>query len=126
MAEEFTCALLECMKEDNAYKGIINDINTYLPFIGREEVEKTFIKSVVPLQSLIRILEGDLFDAGVSKLGTLRSWLQAVSFDLFLLIRDVHLEHSHQKPHTIPTGQPTAILSKFKYYDPGKDNPFYF
>lgn len=89
---------------------MIESIQSYMPLVGRDALETAFMKSVEPLQVLVGILEGDLFDAGISKLATIRSWLQAVSFDLFLLIWDIHLEHSFQKPHTIPKGQPMAAL----------------
>jgi hypothetical protein len=119
LAQSFTRALLECMTDEKTYKNIVADIQSYVPLMGREKVQDTFLDSVGPLRRLVAILECDLFDCGVSKLVTIRSWLREISFDLFVLAQDIHLEHTQQKPYICPKGAPTALL-------PSEKDPLYF
>jgi hypothetical protein len=125
LAESFTRALLECMADEKAYKNIVADIQSYVPLMGREKVQDTFLESVGPLRKLVAILECDLFDCGVSKLVTIRAWLREISLDLFVLAQDIHLEHTQKKPYICPKGAPTSLLPKVAEDSDEKD-PLYF
>ncbi len=112
IAKNLTKALCECMTDEEAYKLMVRDIHGYLPFVGKEMLQETFIKSVTPIRRAVGILESDLFDAGCMKLGAIRAWLQSMSFDLFVVALDIHLEHTGKKEACVPKGSPMAALQE--------------
>ncbi len=125
LAQHFTHALLECMTDEKGYKNMVLDIQSYVPLVGVEKIQETLLESVGPLRRLVPILEGDLFDCGASKLLTIRSWLRKMSYDLFLLAQDIHLEHTQKKPYICPKGAPTSLLPKVPK-DGGERDSLYF
>lgn len=117
VAGDFTKALTDCMTDETNYKIMVRDIHGYLPILGRETLQESFIKSVTPIRRVIGILEGDLFDAGFTSLVAIRLWLKNISFDMFMVALDIHLEHSGAKPAVVPIGQPLVALQKKKGED---------
>lgn len=118
VAGDFAKALADCMTDEPTYKIMVSDIHGYLPIIGREMLEETFISSVTPIRRAIGILEGDLFDAGFTSLAAIRLWLRNTSFDLFVVALDIHLEHTGKKDALVPKGGPLAALQEKKEEDP--------
>lgn len=123
IANDFRIALHECMGDRSLYKTMIQNVHNYIEFIGREKVLEAFIESVVPIRLTIRILEGELLDAGFGKLTTIQNWLRNMGLDLFMMTMDIHIEHSGERPPNVPNGQPTSVLPNLTIKK--EDDPLY-